>query len=63
MKPVFLTALRTFFSLSALSNAFGAGSDEVPVPRRPPLELMNRIHAAWRASTEWIERAATTSGR
>ena len=24
---------------------------------------MNRIHAAWRASTEWIERAATTSGR
>ena len=25
--------------------------------RRPPDELMKRIHAAWRASTEWIERA------
>src|SRR6187551_190179 len=60
MKPVFVTAESTLFSLAALSKPAGAGSpDAAPVPP----EFRKRIHAAWRASTEWIDSAATTIAR
>ena len=53
MNPVLLTAARTVFMSAAGLNASGAG-DGLPVPW-PTIE---RIQAAWRASTGWIEIAA-----
>ena len=56
-KPVAPTAARIFFSLSFASKLTGAGWIERRAPGAPP-PLRKRIHAAWRASTEWIARAA-----